>query len=80
MIVGDCGNHCICKVAPDGTVSTLAGSSERKSGFADGPSSESRFHYPNGVAIDVEGNVIVADSLNHCICKVAPDGKARVYH
>jgi len=57
-------------VAPDGTVSTLAGSREGTQGFADGPSSESRFYFPNGVAIDAEGNVIVADAANHCIRKL----------
>ena len=74
VIVADAGNSCIHKVAPDGTVSTLAGSREQGRGFADGPAGDARFSFPRGVAIDAEGNVIVADAGNHCIRKVAPDG------
>ena len=74
VLVADLNNHCIRKVSPDGTVSTLAGSREQIEGFADGRASDALFQFPEGVAVDKEGNVVVADKLNHCIRKVAPDG------
>jgi sugar lactone lactonase YvrE len=74
IIVADRNNYCIRKVTPDGTVSTLAGSREGENGFADGAAADARFNWPEGVAIDAEGNIIVADSNNHCIRKVTPDG------
>ena len=55
-------------------VSTLAGSRESECGFADGPAADARFNDPESVAIDAEGNIIVADTGNHCIRKVTPDG------
>jgi sugar lactone lactonase YvrE len=64
--------HRVLKVAPDGTVTTLAGSGER--GFQDGPAMEARFQAPAGLAADGAGNVYVADSGNHCIPMVSPDG------
>lgn len=71
VYVADSGNHRIRKVMPDGTVSTLAGSTE---GYADGVGAQARFAYPVGVAVDNVGNVYVADHWNHRIRKITPDG------
>ncbi|MCL2625593.1 MAG: IPT/TIG domain-containing protein [Cystobacterineae bacterium] len=75
--VADTYNHRIRKVTPDGVVSTLAGSGLsglNNGGFFDGPGNAARFHHPYGVAIDSENNLYVADTHNHCIRKVTPDG------
>jgi sugar lactone lactonase YvrE len=71
IIVSDSCNNRVRKIAPDGTVSTLAGSGSQ--GFAEGPGASAQFNYPTGVAIDGEGNIIVADSDNHRVRKFAPD-------
>jgi len=73
VIVADTGNHCIRKVTPDGKVSTMAGGGEEE-GYTDGPVVDARFSGPSDVAIDADGTVIVADSDNNCIRKIAPDG------
>ena len=73
VLVADYYNDCIRKVAPDGAVSTLAGSTERD-GYADGPADEARFQGPQGVAVDLEGNVFIADTGNNCIRKISRDG------
>ena len=72
IIVADRGNHRIRKVAADGTVTTLAGTGV--TGYADGPGTAAQFAAPRGVAVDCEAIVIVADSLNHRIRKIAADG------
>ena len=77
IVVADENNNCIRKVTPDGTVSTLAGSREGKSGFADGPAADARFNSPGSAAIDADGNIIVADVFNHCIRKVSHCGLPR---
>jgi sugar lactone lactonase YvrE len=75
VIVADEENHCIRKIAADGTVTTLAGSGIYMEGDKDGPGTEARFCYPDGVAVDgSEGNVIVADHGNNSIRKIAADG------
>jgi DNA-binding beta-propeller fold protein YncE len=67
-------NHCIRKVAyADGAVSTLCGS-PKIPGFADGPGADARFNRPAGLALDTNGNLIVADERNHCIRQVALPG------
>jgi len=53
-------------------INTLAGYSGQ--GYADGPAAQARFFQPLGAAIDGSGNIFVADTSNHTIRKVTPDG------
>lgn len=57
----------------DVTVDTFSGDLEP--GDADGPGHAARFDRPTGLAVDAQGNVYVADTGNHRIRKIAPDGQ-----
>lgn len=72
VYVADTGNHTIRKITPTG-VTTLAGVAGM-SGSADGKGASARFYYPHGLALDQRGNIYVADSWNHTIRKITPDG------
>jgi sugar lactone lactonase YvrE len=72
VYVADSGNHRIRRVAPDGTVTTLAGSGEP--GLLDGTAGVSRFNNPSGVVVAADGTVFVADTWNNVIRKITPDG------
>ncbi|HVU17394.1 MAG TPA: FG-GAP-like repeat-containing protein [Candidatus Didemnitutus sp.] len=61
------------KVAPDGTVSSLAGSGSQED-YTDGQGENARFGNVAGLAVDRSGDVVVADSSAGLIRKVAPDG------
>ena len=79
LLVADTGNCSIRRVSASGTVSTLAGPSPVDSamspcGSANGAGSAARFKWPEGVALDGNGNVYVADTGNHTIRKITPDG------
>ncbi|MBI5684382.1 MAG: hypothetical protein HZC54_04820, partial [Verrucomicrobia bacterium] len=73
VYVADSGNHTIRKVTAAGAVTTLVGSAGIP-GSADGASGAALFSYPNGVTVDGAGNVYVADSGNHTVRSVSPQG------
>ena len=73
LYVADTGNQLVRKVTPAGVVTTLAGG-VGVTGTNDGPGTQARFNYPEGVAVDGAGNVYVADTSNHTIRKVTPAG------
>ena len=60
---------------PQGFVFTMAGSLDREEGYLDGTGSDARFRHPEGVAVDHEGYVYVADTGNHAIRMISPSGK-----
>lgn len=62
----------IRKITPNGIVSTLAGANT--TGFADGSGANAQFDSPQGITVDSEGMVYVADSFNHKIRKITPEG------
>lgn len=61
------------KIAPDGTVTTVAGNGQR--GYVDGPASQAEFDFAGGPSIDHDGNLYLADDFNHCIRVIRPDGQ-----
>ncbi len=73
VLVADYGNHSIRRISPEGVVTTLAGLAGQ-AGNADGQGAAARFHSPNGLAVDAAGWVYVADTHNHSIRRISPDG------
>jgi hypothetical protein len=72
IYVADQGNSTVRKISLIGTnwvVSTIAGLAG-KTGSANGTNSAARFYYPASVAVDLSGNVYVADQNNSVIRKV----------
>jgi kumamolisin len=75
IYVADTNNQTIRKISPAGAVSTLAGLAG-VSGSSDGAGSAARFQNPSDLAVDVSGNVFVADTGNQTIRKITPSGLA----
>lgn len=71
VYLADFSNHKIKKIFPSGRTVTLAGSTM---GFNNGFDGRAQFNYPLDVAVDAAGVVYVADSGNHRIRKITPDG------
>jgi len=72
VYVADAGNNRICVVSPSGVTRTLAG--KGGAGSNNGAGASATFDNPTGVAVDVSGNVYVADLLNNMIRKISPAG------
>jgi hypothetical protein len=75
IYVLDGENSRVRKFFPGGKISTVAGT-----GMADftgdgGPANQATLNQPQGIAVDVAGNVYVADTENFRIRKITTDGK-----
>jgi len=66
-------NSTIRKVTPGAVVTTLAGLAG-STGSADGTGSAARFNGSEGIDVDVNGNLYVADKISNTIRKVTPAG------
>jgi len=70
LYVSDFGNDLIRRISPEGKVSTLAGTLNPYCALNDGPGAQAQFCGPDGIAIDKEGNLYVADAYHHRIRKI----------
>lgn len=78
VYVADTFNNTIRRISTDGNVTTLAGS-PGQSGAVDGVGSAARFSLPSGIVVDVTGTVYVADTGNHAIRRVEPNGTVATF-
>ena len=72
VYVADTANNRIRRIGTDGTVSTVAGDSAP--GMQNGSGSQARFNAPQGVAVDSQGNIYVADTGNAAVRKIDSGG------
>jgi DNA-binding beta-propeller fold protein YncE len=69
IVVADKDNHRLRAIALDGTTTTLAG--DGTLGWLDGPASSARFAHPQGVAVDATGAIVVTDTDNFRVRRLA---------
>lgn len=69
LYVADTENSTIRKIAPDGTVTTLAGLAG-SIGAADGSGPTARFNHPTALMVDAVQNLIVLDTDNDTIRRI----------
>src|SRR5689334_17747362 len=77
VFVADTYNDRIRLIAPDGQVSTVAGSGTP--GFADGDRNTSLFDTPCGIVVAGDGTLIVADTGNDRLRKITKDGNVSTF-
>lgn len=71
LYISDFDGHRVRKVAPDGTIRTVAGTGVAGFGGDGGPASAAQLAFPAGLALDGAGNLYIVDSANVRIRKVA---------
>jgi uncharacterized protein (TIGR03437 family) len=74
VYVADGAGHAIRQIHADSTVSTFAGTGDWTCRGDEGPASQACVNDPQGVVLDPQGNVYIADTGNNLIRKVTTDG------
>jgi len=78
LYVADSSNGTIRKIAPDLSVTTIAGAPSM-SGLLNSESGPTLFSTPEGIAADTQGNLYVADSNNSVVRKIAATGAVTTF-
>lgn len=73
IYVADSFDHTLRKITPGGVVTTLAGVTGAN-GSTDDTGAAARFDEPEGVTIDVRGNLYVIEPKQYRIRRVTPSG------
>ena len=71
VYIADTGNNRIRKVSPDGTITTVAGNGTAGYKGDGGAAVGAQLSSPIGVALDVAGNLYIADTGNYVVRKVS---------
>lgn len=76
IYIADTDNHAVRIVTTDGNIDTYAGMGPGTGGHSGdgGPATQAMLNEPRDVIVDADGNLFIADTGNHVIRKVAPDG------
>lgn len=70
----DRDNHRIRRIAPDGTITTVAGTGDPGDSGDRGLATQAMLNSPAAVSADAAGNLYIADTGNHRVRKVTPGG------
>jgi len=70
LYIADSDSQRIRKVDTSGIITTVAGNGTRGYGGDGGPATNASLRYPEGVALDANGNLYIADTRNERIRKV----------
>jgi len=69
----DLDKSCVWRISEDGTIRQIGGA-HGWFGWADGGPDEAMFFWPGGIAVANDGTLLVADTNNHLIRRVNPEG------
>lgn len=74
ILVADTGNHRIRRIAPDGTITTIAGTGTEGGAGDGGPAAAAQLAFPRDVAPLADGGIAIADTGNNRVRRIAPNG------
>ncbi|MBA3488768.1 MAG: trypsin-like serine protease [Longispora sp.] len=74
IIFADTGNHRIRRIDPNGTITTIAGNGTAGLSGDGRPATDAQLNTPMAVTVDAKGDIIIADTRNHRIRRIGPNG------
>ncbi len=75
VYIADLGNQRVRRIAPDGTMSTFAGTGVKGSLGDGGLATNAQLMSPRNVAVDAANNLYISEFEGHRVRRVTPDGK-----
>ena len=79
LLVADTFNHRVRRVDRSGVITTIVGDGKSDYTARDGPALNVSLNNPQGLALDRDGNLYVADAYNHVVRKVDKGGAATTF-
>lgn len=76
LFICEANNHVIRRIAPDNTISTIAGTGKRGYSGDGGPATQAQLNEPYEVRFDQAGNMFFVERLNHLVRRV--DAKTNI--
>jgi sugar lactone lactonase YvrE len=74
VYIADRSNERVRKVSPNGTITTVVGNGRQDFSGDGGPATSAAVDRPEGIALDAQGNLYIADTGNARVRKVTPAG------
>jgi sugar lactone lactonase YvrE len=74
LYIVDTFNHAVRRLAPDGTITTVAGTGVEGDAGDGGMAIAARLSQPFGLALDQDGTVYIGDRGNFRVRRISPDG------
>ncbi len=74
IIFADSLNHRVRMIDVSGVITTIAGTGDGDFSGDGGQAKNAKLHLPQGIAIDANGNILIADSENHRIRQIDVSG------
>lgn len=79
LYLSDTNHNCVRKIDTSGAITTVAGTGIAGFGGDGGPATGAQLNFPYGVAVDLNGNLYIADLNNNRVRRVTPDGSIATY-
>ncbi len=74
LYIADEANNRIRQVTPDGIIRTIAGTGTAGFSGDGGPATSAQLNMPADVKVDANGNIYIADMMNHRVRRIDPAG------
>ena len=79
LLIADSANHRIRQIDRQGVIKTIAGDGKSGKATYNDPPPASSLNYPQGLALDHRGNLLIADTYNHVVRKLDPQGVLTIF-
>ncbi|HUB79243.1 MAG TPA: IPT/TIG domain-containing protein [Bryobacteraceae bacterium] len=79
VYLSDTTHNLVRRIGTTGLITTVAGTGTEGFSGDGGPATGAQLHFPYGLAVDVNGNLYIADLGNNRVRRVSPDGTIQTF-